>query len=371
MRSVARAAAALALVALTGEAAERPINPKLLDLPAERWIEIHRQRPGDPVVFRRQAHGGSAFDSKRGRLVLFGSDTHGVDWTNSPLYFDLASLAWTRAYPDDDPSTYRVSNDGIPIAGTGAPHPWAMHTFAAVSYDALNDRLVVASYPQHLEPGRFTDALAHVWPEIRRHPTWLFDLESQRWRALDSPAEHFFPYATAYDSHRAAVVGYRSDGIYELDMDRAEPRWRYRGLASHGGYHINAVYDSKRRHVIVAGSHRWSNDIVIYNPGTRRDRIMPTRGQRPPKFQHAPMAFHERKAVAVVLVDRLDESGPRQAETWVYDPGADAWSRVERASLPFNCGMNYNMHYDPLHDALLLVADAQNGLASVWALKLR
>jgi hypothetical protein len=135
-------------------------------------------------VFHRQAHGGSAFDSKRGRIVLFGSDTHGLDWSNSPLYFDIASFAWTRAYPDDDPSTYRVSHDGIPIAGTRPPHPWAMHTFAAVSYDALNDRPVVSSYPQHLERGRFTDALAHVWPQIRRHPTWLFDLESQRWRAF-------------------------------------------------------------------------------------------------------------------------------------------------------------------------------------------
>ena len=104
-----------------------------------------------------------------------------------------------------------------------------MHTFAAVTYDRLTDQLVVASYPQHLEPGRFTDVIAHVWPKIRRHPTWLFDIGAKRWRPLESAAVHFFPHATAYDSHRAVVMGYRPDGIYELPMSEANRRgvrWR-------------------------------------------------------------------------------------------------------------------------------------------------
>jgi hypothetical protein len=366
-----------AFASLSGHATPRAINQALLDLVPERWVEIQRQQVGDAVVFQRQAHGGSAFDTKRGRIVLFGSDTHGLDWTNSPLYFDIASLTWTRAYPDDDPSTYQVSKEGLPHAGADGAHPWAMHTFAAVVYDALNDRLVVSSYPQHLEPGRFTDAVAHLWPKIRRHPTWLFDLQAQRWSALAAPAVHFFPYATAYDSDRAVVIGYRPDGIYELAMRKAAPRWRDVALALHGGYHTNAVYDTRRRRVVIAGSHRGSNDIVIYDPAKRRDRVMPTPGARPPPFQHAPMAFHEGKAAVVVLVDRaLDPaaaSDRRQAraETWLYDMDSDAWSRVESATLPFGCGMNYNLHYDPLHDVLLLVTDAPDGPTSVWALRLR
>src|SRR5262245_8319083 len=88
------------LVALAGcvPAASRPVNPRLVLLPAGRWVEIHRQQPTDAVRFHRQWHGGSAFDTRRGRIVLFGSDTHGHDWTNSPLFFDVASLKWTRAY---------------------------------------------------------------------------------------------------------------------------------------------------------------------------------------------------------------------------------------------------------------------------------
>jgi len=353
------------------QAADRAVNQRLLELPNDRWVEIHRQRSDDAVTFPRQAHGGSAFDLKRGRIVLFGSDTHGTDWSNSPRYFDVASFTWGRAYPDDDPSSYRVRQDGIPVAGSDESRPWAMHSFAAVTYDALNDQIVVASYPQHLEPGRFTGAVAHLWRKISRHPTWVFDLETERWRALSSPATHFFPYATTFDSHRAIVVGYRNDGIYELAMDQKEPRWTYIAAASNRGYHTNAVYDSRRRRVIVAGRHDLSNDIFIYDPLTRRDRIMPTPRQRPPKFRHAPMAFHQRKGVMVVLVDHASKVAQRiGAATWAYDPDVDGWLRIASATLPFSVGMNYNLHYDPLHNALLLVCDDADGVTAVWALKL-
>ena len=79
--------------------------------------------------------------------------------------------------------------------------------------------------------------MAHLWPTIRRHPTWLFDFGTERWRALQSAAVHFFPYAIAYDSHRAVVVGYRSDGIYELPMSAADPEWRRVADASNPDYH--------------------------------------------------------------------------------------------------------------------------------------
>ena len=92
-------------------------EPNRLDLIPGRWVEIHRQHPNDGISFVRQTHAGSAFDTRRGRIVIFGSDTHGKDWTNAPLSFDVASLNWSRAYPNDEPSTYRVSSDGFPVAG--------------------------------------------------------------------------------------------------------------------------------------------------------------------------------------------------------------------------------------------------------------
>ncbi len=127
---------------------------------------------------------------------------------------------------------------------------------------------------------------------------------------------------------------------------------------------------------MVFGSVEDSNDIVVYVPATGQHRKMPTPGERPPKDQHTPMAFHPGIGKTVVLVDRKREGvHPRnlskeQTETWLYDLGNDAWTKVESATLPFGCGMNYNMEYDPGHGLVLLVANAPDAPTAVWALRL-
>jgi len=99
---------------------------------------------------------------------------------------------------------------------------------------------------------------------------------------------------------------------------------------------------------------------------------MPTPGNRPPKDQHNPMAFDPAIGKAVVVVDRSIEDGSRTvAETWLYDLGEDSWSQLTTATLPFGCGMNYNMEYDPNHECLLLVTGGYRQPTAVWALKVR
>lgn len=340
-------------------------NADLLKLPGGRWIKIHEQKSGDAVTFGHQAHGGSAFDSRRGRLVLFGSDTHGKDWSNSPRFFDLASLTWSQLYPDDDPSTYRVNAEGLPVAGPKGDHPWAMHSFGAVAYDSERDELIVASYPKHMEPGRFSDALAHVWPQVRRHPTWVLRMESGLWQPLEANAVHLFPYCAAFDSDRGVLVGYAKHGVYEL----SGPPRSWRKVADRGltGYHNNAVFDSRNWAIVVFGSQEDSNDIVAFEPTAGLHLKMTTSGLRPPKDQHAPMAYHPGLERTVVLVDR-DKA---RTETWSYDLAFDRWAPHSEAGLPFPLGMNYNMEYDAQHELLLLVAKApDSGATSVWALRL-
>lgn len=357
------------LFASHGFAVAEPVNPSLRALPSGQWVKIHEQSDRDRVQFKRQWHGGAAFDSRRGRIVLFGSDTHGEDWTNAPLFFDLGTLTWSRLYENDDPSTYRVNKIGIPVAGHDADHPWAMHTFGAVTYHEATDTLVVSSFPGHLEPGRFTDAMKHVWPAIQRHPTWLLDLSTGQWTALATSAENFFPYATAYDPHRAIVIGYKTAGVFELTSRILG----WQKIISPGlfGYHNNAVFDTRHDALVVFGSHEDSNDIVVYEPARRLQRRMPTPGLRPPKSQHRPMAFHAVLGQTVVLFDRKEPSGAQEwSETWLYDLGRDAWSQVESARLPFRLFMNYNLVYDSNHTLLLLVASAPDRPTAVWALKL-
>jgi hypothetical protein len=357
------------------EASLPPLNPDLLSLPEGRWVKIHQQRAGDAVSFQRQRHGGSAFDSRRGQLVLFGSDTHDLakkDWLNAPLIFDVAQLTWRQPYPADPVSSYRVSAEGLPVAGPKADHPWAMHTFGAVTYDPAADAVVVSSFPAHLAPGRFTSALASVWPQVRRHPTWLWHPEPGRWEPLSAEAVHFFPYATTYDTRRRVILGYRSDGIYALHP--AGGGWRKEAERGLLGWGNNAAFDASRGLLIAYGSHRKGNDIVVYDPATGLHRKMPTPGERPAGASYIPMAYHEGIGRIVVLIGKPPGEGAPSGvtETWLYDYASDTWAYLGQADLPFAIGMNYNLEYDPGHRLLLLVATPPGEtLPAVWALNLR
>lgn len=341
---------------------------------SNRWVKIHEQTKSDPVRFLRQAHGGSCFDSNRGRLILFGSNTHGQDWENSPLVFDPVALAWSRVYPFDPPQTYAVTSQGIPVAGKGGDHPWAMHTFGAVLYDPARDEMVLACYPAHMVPGRFTNALKDLWPKVRKFPTWTFDLKTSRWQALECEPVHFFPYCAAFDTHRNVVLGHRSDGIYELS---GQPRqWkRLTNKVFLGGWHTNASYDAKEKALVVFGHNENRNDVEAFWPASGEHRLMPTPGPRPPKDQHTPMAFVPEIGRTVVIVDRAVESADKStkavAETWLYDLAADRWTQLPEATLPFGCGMNYNMVYDSQHKCLLLVTGDYGQPTAVWAMRVQ
>jgi hypothetical protein len=371
MRFVPAVSAALTLVLLTagpgasGEApaspAEAPkprLNPRLVEAEPNKWLKLHEQAAADQVRFKRQEHGGSCFDTRRGRIVLFGSNTHGRDWTNSPLIFDVADCKWSRLYPNDDKSTYRANAEGLAVAGEKGDHPWATHTFGAVVYDPERDEMVVCCWPAHMVPGRFTDALKDVWGTVKRHPTWTFSFESNEWKPLACEPVHFFPNAAAWDSDRKVVVGY-GGCVAELG---GEPRaWKKVFGSALCGWHNNAVYDSRNKAVLVFGSNENSNDIIVYRPENKEHRKTPAAGARPPKDQHCPMCFEPVVGKAVVLVDHVPDGGkPEDAktETWLYDLAADAWTRLAEATLPFGCGMNYNFHYDPAHKACLLVTEA-------------
>jgi hypothetical protein len=357
--------------AVAAESGQPAKNPRLVQLPSNRWVELHVQQPDDDIRLRRQGHGGSCFDTKRGRLILFGSDTHGKNWENSPLVFDPVTATWRRLYPFDPPETYHVTEEGIPVAGKLGKHPWAMHTFGAVVYDPQRDEMVVACYPAHMVPGRFTNALEKVWPKVRQHPTWTFDLAARKWRPLKCEPVHFFPYCAAYDRNRQVILGHRPEGVYELS---GEPR-RWKRLTQRTflrGWHTNCVFDARHKALVVYGHNENRNDVEVFFPVTGEHRLMPTPGTRPPEDQHNPMAFEPAIGQTVVVVDgSTGGADATVAETWLYDLGKDSWSQLSTATLPVGCGMNYNLEYDPNHECLLLVTGGYRQQTAVWALKIR
>ena len=353
-------------------------------LPRGVWTPLHRMKAGDAVTFSLQKHSGSAFDTRRSRIFLFGSDTHGENWNNAPAVFDLESLSWQRLLEEDAPSSYQVNRSGLPVAGPKGAHPWAMHSFGAVDYHAAWDAIIVSSHPAHMEPGRFSGALAALWPQLERHPTWLFDLEQAEWSPLPRAQTSFFAYASTYDSDRGVMIGTGYHGVFEL-ADRTET-WRKTAEGTTIGYHNNAVYDTVHKALVMFGRNGLGNDVLVYRPKDADLVTMATPGLRPPRDEHVPMAFHPKLAESLAVVDRFPPGTSRQnrakgrAETWAYDLEADRWRRISGAELPFALGMNYHLHYDPRRDLLLLVTSEprtdlrvealEPGFPEIWALRL-
>lgn len=341
-----------------------------------RWTAIHTMDMATSMAFPYQSHAGGVYDSRRNRLVIFGSDTHGTDWTNAPYFFDLDTLTWQRPYFSDPASSYTVDVEGVPVAGPGGKRPWAMHTYGAVAYDPGADALILASHPAHLAPGRFTDALDGVWQDIRQHPTWIYRMSEGLWEPFVLDSISFFARAVVFDTHREVMIGVgRGMNTFSL----GDGRW-WRPVIDQPPlqWGLNGVYDKHRRAVVAFGNHTWSNDVAVYKTGGDAYRIMPTPGRRPPPARYAPMAYHERLGKVVALAQRFPEDSSRtrvpdhrrRAETWLYDPAADSWEPVPEAELPFGWYMNYKMFYIPPADALILVAEPPGERTTVFALRL-
>jgi len=332
-----------------------------------KWLKIHQQKPHDTVQFSRQRHGGSAWDDRRHRLLLFGSDTHEKNWDNSLYYFELDRLHWQRAYKPDIVASYRVDGRGIPVAGERGNRPWAMHTFDAINYQIKDDVLVVASSPDHLEPGRFGNWFKSIWGSVKKHPTWIYSFRSNDWRVAQGKAVSFFPYASAYDTDRDLVVGFRPFGVFEFLGENEG--WNKVGKRGPRGWHTQAVYDNKHKLFVFFGNNKRSNDVYTYKLGEKRALLAPTVGLQPPGASSPPLAFNSKIGKVVALIDAF--SGERgTAQTWLYDAGEDRWERAFEADFPFKLGMNYNLQYSNSLDVLILFANAPKEPSAVWVLRL-
>lgn len=356
---------------INGPADSAPIHSTSLDhIPAGRWSKIHQMSPNDTIAFKRQRHSGSAFDQKRNRLIIFGSDTHGNDWDNSIRAFDLNTRSWLSLSEEQPFSSYRTSAAGLAISGTKDQiAPWAMHTFDSVNYDPVSDNLIVASKPEHLKPGRFKSPVSkQLWSRASSHPTWSYNFSTQRWLPLVvDKAEHFFPYASAYSDTHNTVFGFRPNGVFKLSASTRT--WKKIAQSHVKGYHTQAVWDSGNGAFVIAGNHNLSNTIHIYRPGEDQTQEMTTPGIRPSGFEHSPMAYHESSGKVAFVIDTRKE-GKDYAETWLYTLMHDKWQLLPTADFPFHLGMNYHMQYVRALDALILFLQAPNSQPSVWLLRL-
>ena len=339
----------------------------LRNLPPNRWVKYHEERPG---AWSRQGHAGIAFDTRRGSLLIFGSDTHGENWDNSVHEFQPLRRRWETHYPEADPATYRADETGRAIAGTDRLAPWAMHTYDTVEYHPKLDALVVASDPQHT-PYRRPGLV------VKERPTWLYDLKTRRWAPFPNngkPTPIFFGGASAFDERRQVLVAYKHR-LWEMDLDAGE--WRQASPEGHHGMHQTMVYDSRRHALFVFGNYEGTKEVWRYTPGPRAGergtwQLLRPEGDVCPPYSSAPVAFDRQHGVFLLVVDGRDPSGRNRASTastYVFDPDANSYTKLPEADLTA-VGMNYMMAWDRNLGVFFLVT-GQDAAVTVWALRLR
>ncbi|HJV26278.1 MAG TPA: hypothetical protein VJ673_11350 [Aromatoleum sp.] len=368
--------AALTLVAGDGCSPTSATGGDLNNLPPNRWVKLDTA----PVSgWTRQGHAGLAYDSKRGTLLIFGSNTHGLDWDDSVHEFDPATLRWTTHAALAPQTSYRADDKGRAVAGGQDLQPWAMHTYGGVAYDSQRDGLIVTARPEHNPIGKKI-------PEATIHPTWFYSQARRQWQMLPDSGEappKFFASAAAYDERRGVPVAYHW-GIWELVPRDGGHTWVQATKEGHHHMHYSLVYDSRRGNFAVFGDYYNINDVWIYTPGPRpgeagRWEERKPRGDEAPRSQHFPVAFDRDQGVFLLVPGNTEfeelPNGKERAKparsnsSFVYDPDDNRYIRLPEGDMPA-LGMNFMMAYDARHKAFLLVTGASGGVPSVWALKL-
>lgn len=369
-------AAMVLLPAAHSEAPPQSHNPRLLSLKPNTWTLLARATKAD---WRRQRHAGVAYDSRRGRLLIFGSNTHGLDWDNSVHEFDPLTERWETHYPPAPRESYRADAAGRAVAGTDRLVPWAMHTYDNIVYDPKLDAIVVSALPEH-------NPIRKKLPEANIHPTWIYDLKTRQWRIFANdgkPYPKFFAGASAYDPDRDVIAAYRW-GLWEIGPARDE--WKKASSEAHHRMHYTMDYDARHRKFVVFGDYHNSNVVWTYAPGARagapgRWEKKTPEGESCPPGQHFPVAYDSRQGVFLLVVDnasyREDGKGRRKrtararsSSSFVYDLGRNRCDRLPDADLE-PLGMNYMMAYDARHQVFLLVTGDHGKPPAVWALRLR
>jgi hypothetical protein len=334
----------------------RQRNPRLLDLVSNKWIKLH-QADGN---WRRSAHAGSAYDLRRGQLLVFGSDTHGSNWDNAVHAYDPFEEHWTHSYPPAPKLSYRKDERGVNIAGEIERQPWAMHSFDAIVYDPSNDTLIVMGIPAH-NPIR---------KKVRGgyDPTWVYDLESNIWRDRLLPKgkqPRVFAGASAYDSNRDVIVAYpggSGGGIWELGIDRA--KWR-KVAGSHHKIHHNMVFAPDLGLFVVFGDFKGTSEIWAYAPASRPGIRGTWQKRNPagncPALESAPAAYDPQNRLFLVIAKKI--------YTCVYDYRTNQLTRLN-VNTPNVGKMNYMMQYDPYHGVFLLVTGDWRAPPEIWGFRL-
>jgi hypothetical protein len=336
----------------------------LRNLPANTWVRYYQGPMGKG---RFQGHAGSAYDSKRGTILVFGSDTHNEDWDNAVHEFDPLQKRWKSHYVPLPSSSYHADMLGRAVAGEQGDYPWAMHSYDAIIYDPAQDALIVTATPLH-------NPVLRSVQKAKVHPTWIYDLEERQWRIFENEGDTsptFFGGATAYDEARDVIVAYNGS-VWELGPERKE--WLKSGGGKGHQLHHTMDYDSWRKKVFVFGDYKPTSVVWSYTPGIAVgsggtwEQYVPG-GDLPPPYTTTPVAFDKEHGMFLLVADNPPLNNSHSASTYIYAPDNNAYHRLVNAGLP-PVGMNYMMVWHHDYRVFFLVTGKPRGNVVVWALRL-
>ncbi|HMN60675.1 MAG TPA: kelch repeat-containing protein, partial [Anaerolinea sp.] len=259
---------------------------------------------------------GMAFDSQRGKVVLFGGDDSGFSRLSDTWEYDGGG--WVQKSPAHSPAG-RVNID------------------QAMAFDALRNKVVLFG---GLGEGQY---LGDTWEY--NGVDWSQVSPSQSPSARDA-------HAVAFDSLHGKTVLFGGinmltfDDTWEYDGD-----WHLKTLAVKppARFHHSMAYDSQRNVVVLFGGSTTTsllNDTWEYDGATWKQVLTP---QSPSVRENHSMTYDARRGV-VVLFGGANNSAPMN-DTWEYD--GTTWTQVSTDQAPSPRG-EMSLVYDSTREKAVL-----------------
>lgn len=382
---------------------------RLSHLPVNRWVALSEPARMAPA----RTWGSATFDSDRGRILYWGGGHCGYGGSDVDAY-DVERHTWisSSAAPE---YPHRLWDRGVRLAGvTFNGGPWTEHGRRIYAYDPAARRLIMV-HPVRLTTG-YVPALLREFPgeptarvdakvkppsSYSKFATWSLDPQTGRWEIL-GPAPlgldtlvttpHGVMGVNVDWPTRLNDAGYnlswspdspaKDNAVYRLDAARATwERLGDRQPSPQNLYEMTSlVYDSQRDRLLLHGAGAARDELWAFDRKTARwTPLKPTvaapAGAAPPACNREMVYLPDQDVVLTYGPAPEKRGGPA---LWAYQPGDNAWSRIEIEPPPgiapsSAAGQNRALVYDAKRHLVLLVlgAGGDQGKTSIFALRYR
>jgi N-acetylneuraminic acid mutarotase len=335
------------------------------DPAADVWTQVE---PGGAAPAAR-GNCAMAYDSSRGRAVLFGGSASG-SMMNDTWAYEPAAGTWSELDPGST----------LPVARYG-------HSTA---YDPESAQLLVfggfTSYGDVLGDIWSFDPITESWTE--RDPAGSLPVARSGHRMVYDPdtgtAIMFGGYTGEFDLNDTWAYDPAADMWSDLNPAGALPPAR----DSHA-----MVYDPVSQRVLLFGGrddeYQPLDDLWAYDPSTNSWTELAPTGDTPTARSFHAMAYDPESAKVILFggtsydgsetvsegaVTATPAKTGRRAEgefgdTWIYDPAANTWTEVEPLGEQPYPRDDHSMVYDPASGNVLLFGgwDGYDTLSDAWS----